>query len=340
MSKDSFVESTETLKKTVPLMIKHKVPTTPTNYALWYTYATQQDPQLNLAIDQGIEALGGLCTPTLCESLYQEHLASETDKDMIQLKQSLTAMMQELSHTMSDTLSNAETFQGALSKTFNKLETGEREGISLEETMTLVRDLIRESRQIQQATGTFKGQLNNAQQEITALREALNESQKEANEDALTQLLNRRAFERDIESYEKNKVPFSLIMLDIDKFKDFNDNYGHLLGDQVLKVVARRLIACCQDYAQPYRFGGEEFVVMLPQKSMPSARQLAETVRRAVEKISVLDKKSGQRINSITASFGVASRQENESCSQVLERADSFLNKAKHLGRNRVLPVN
>jgi len=259
---------------------------------------------------------------------------------MTQLKQSLTAMIQELSHTMSDTLSDTETFQGALSKTFNKLESAEREGISLEETMVLVRDLIRESRQIQQTTGTFRGQLNNAQQEITALREALNESRKEANEDALTLLLNRRAFERDILSYEHNKTPFSLIMLDIDKFKDFNDNYGHLLGDQVLKIVARRLIECCRDNARTYRFGGEEFVIILPHKSLPSARQLAETVRRAVEKISVLDKKSGRRINSVTASFGIATQQENETYVQVLERADAFLNKAKHLGRNRVLPIN
>ncbi len=134
-------------------------------------------------------------------------------------------MMQELSHTMSDTLSNAETFQGVLSNTFTKLETAEREGLSLENTMTLVRDLIRESRQIQQLTGEFKGQLSNAQQEISSLRKALNESQKEANEDALTQIHNRRAFERDIQSYEQNKTPFSLIMFDIDKFKDFNDNY-------------------------------------------------------------------------------------------------------------------
>lgn len=339
MSKDSFVESTETLKKTVPLMIKHKVPTTPTNYALWYTYATQQQPELNLAIDQEIEALGH-CTPTLCENLYQEHLASQTDKDMKQLKQSLTAMMQELSHTMSDTLSNAETFQGALSNTFTKLETAEQEGLSLEDTMTLVRNLIRESRQIQQTTGTFKGQLSNAQQEISALREALTESQKEANQDALTQLHNRRAFERDIQSYEVSNIPFSLIMMDIDKFKEFNDNYGHLLGDQVLKIVARRLIECSRDYAQPYRFGGEEFIVILPHKTLFSARQQAETLRRAIEKISVLDKKSGQRINSVTASFGIATKQENETSAQVIERADSYLNKAKRLGRNRVLPLN
>ncbi|WP_299014663.1 GGDEF domain-containing protein [uncultured Photobacterium sp.] len=339
MSKDNFVESTETLKKTVPLMIKHKVPTTPTNYALWYTYATQQCPELNLAIDQQIESMSH-CTPTLCDNLYQEHLANQTDKGMAQLKQSLTAMMQELSHSMSDTLSETETFQGALDKTFAKLESAEKEGLSITDTMVLVRELIRESSQIRLSTGSLKNQLTNAQQEITALREALNESQKAANEDAVTQLLNRRAFERDIQGYERNNIPYSLIILDIDKFKEFNDNYGHLLGDQVLKIVANCLSTFCQENAQVYRFGGEEFIIIQPNKSLSFARQQAETLRRTIEKISVLDKKTGQRINSATASFGIAEHQAKETYDQVIERADSYLNKAKQLGRNRVLPLN
>ncbi|ELR67351.1 GGDEF family protein [Photobacterium marinum] len=339
MSKDNFVESTETLKKTVPLMIKHKVPTTPTNYALWYTYATQQYPELNLAIDKHIDAVGH-CTPTMCEQLYQEHLASQTDKDMTQLKQSLTAMMQELSHSMTDTLSETETFQGALDNTFAKLESAEKEGLSITDTMVLVRELIKESSQIRLSTGSLKNQLTNAQDEIMALREALSESQKAANEDAVTKLLNRRAFERDILGYQRNNIPYSLIILDIDKFKNFNDTYGHLLGDQVLKIVANRLNAFCQDNAQAYRFGGEEFIIILPGKMLASARHQAETLRRSIEKISVLDKKSGQRINSVTASFGVAERQVKESYEEVIERADSYLNKAKQLGRNRVLPLN
>lgn len=339
MSTDSFVESTKTLRKTVPLMIKHKVPTTPTNYALWYTYAKQQLPMLNQAVDQGIAELG-LCTPTLCDTLYQEHLASQTDKDMAQLKQSLTAMVQEISHSMTDTLSNTEVFQGVLTKSFSKLETAEQDGLSLEETMTLVRELVRESRQIQMSTGSFKGQLRSTHQEIAALRQALTESQKEANEDALTGLLNRRAFDRDFQSYIQNNTPLSLILLDIDKFKNFNDNFGHLLGDQVLKIVARRLKESCRDYTQAYRFGGEEFAMILPHKMKSSARQQAETLRRALEKISVLDKRSGQRINSVTASFGVAERQGNEPGENMINRTDEFMNQAKKLGRNRVLPLS
>lgn len=339
MNTDSFVESTETLKKTVPLMMKHKVPITPTNYALWYTYTKQQTPELNLAIDHGIAELG-LCTPTLCESLYQKHLANQTEQDVRQVKQSLTAMVQELSHTMMDALSDTEIFQGVLTKSFDQLETAEQNGLSLDDTMKLVRDLIRESRQIQASTGTFKGQLSSAKDEITTLREALAESQKEANEDALTGILNRRAFDRDFQHYIESNTPLSFILLDIDKFKDFNDKFGHLMGDQVLKTIARRLKENCRDYAQAYRFGGEEFAIILPHKMKASARQQAETFRRAFERISVIDKKTGLRVNSITASFGVAEKQPNESGECLIDRADTFMNQAKQLGRNRVLPLN
>ncbi|MEZ8096904.1 GGDEF domain-containing protein [Photobacterium swingsii] len=339
MNKDSFAKSTETLKQTVPLMIKHKVPTTPANYALWYTYVSQESPLLNQAMDGEIAAQGQ-CTPTTCEQLYHQHIATKAVQDISQLKQSLTLMMQEVSHSMTDTLTETESFQLNLDKGFTKLESAEREGLSLEETMGLVRGLIKESRNIQLSTGAFKSQLNTAQQEIATLREALQESQKEANEDALTGIFNRRAFDRDIDSVQQKNIPFSLIMLDIDKFKIFNDSYGHQLGDQVLKAVSRRLKESCREQMQAYRFGGEEFAIILVNKNHSTARQHAETLRRSIERISVLDRRNGERINTITASFGIAEKSRAETAEEVICRADKFLNDAKKLGRNRVLPLS
>lgn len=338
MRNDSFVKSTETLKKAVPLMIKHKVPTTPTNYALWYTYTSQQNPALNAALDQSL-AEQGHCTPTLCDELYQAYLASETDRDVQQIKLSLTAMMQELSHSMADTLSSTTDFEDVLEHTFDKLEQAENDGLSLEETTNLVKGLLKESRHLRQSAGNFKGQLDSAQKEIASLRAALNKSQQEANEDALTGLYNRRAFDRDIESISQKQVPFSLILLDIDHFKSFNDNYGHQLGDQVLKLVASQLKVSCQDGATAYRYGGEEFVVLLADQSLSAARQQAEIVRKAIERISLQDKKSRERMKPITASMGLACSEKNESPVQVITRADRYLNQAKQLGRNRVLPI-
>ncbi|NMU75721.1 GGDEF domain-containing protein, partial [Vibrio parahaemolyticus] len=96
------------------------------------------------------------------------------------------------------------------------------------------------------------------------------------------------------------------IMLDIDHFKSFNDNYGHLFGDTVLKAIARRLQQSCRDGICAYRFGGEEFALIVPNKSLRIARQYADTLRRMIEKLRIRDKRSGTQVHSITASFGVA----------------------------------
>lgn len=129
-------------------------------------------------------------------------------------------------------------------------------------------------------------------------------------------------------------------MLDIDKFKIFNDSYGHQLGDQVLKAVSRRLKESCREQMQAYRFGGEEFAIILVNKNHSTARQHAETLRRSIERISVLDRRNGERINTITASFGIAEKSRAETAEEVICRADTFLNDAKKLGRNRVLPLS
>ena len=85
---DEFVKSTANLKQAVPLMIKYQIPTTPTNYALWYTYVAQTNPQLNQAIDNSISETG-VCSAVTSEQLYLKHLASKTVRDSEQVKHSL-----------------------------------------------------------------------------------------------------------------------------------------------------------------------------------------------------------------------------------------------------------
>ncbi len=338
MANEIFDKSTKLLKITVPLMIKYQVPTTPTNYALWYTYASQQTPQLNKAIDNTLKQ-GAPITPTQCDQLFAQHLSSQTERNLDQVKQSLEAMTIDMSHSMTDTLSDTQVFQGAINRTFQRLATAEQQGLSLEETMTLVRELLRESGNMERSTETFASQIQNAHDEISVLKEALEDSRKEANEDVLTGLFNRRAFDNDIEAYCRNDVPIGLILLDIDHFKKFNDEFGHLIGDQVLQAVGRRLQENCRDGIQAYRYGGEEFAILVPNKPLPPCRQIAETIRKQIDRLVLKDRRRGARINSITASFGVAVRSPKEEVSVFIHRSDEQLLKAKQLGRNRVMPL-
>ena len=337
--KESFVESTACLKKAVPLMIKYQIPTTPTNYALWYTYVAQTNPQLNAALDSTL-AKSGACSPLSSDLLYHEHLASQTERDMDTMKQSLEAMVTELDTSMQDTLNGTGNFQSVLDKSFNKLLKFEDEGLSIEETVALVRELVKGANDIRQSTSFFRNQLTDAEKEIAELKQHLEKSRAEAYHDALTGILNRRAFDEELRHLLEQGNPFCLIILDVDRFKKINDEFGHLFGDQVLKAIARRVEDGCKPPYQGFRIGGEEIAVLLPGTTMAVARQFAESLRRAVEKLIVMDRKTGQRFNSVTASFGVTAYQSGDGYAEIMRRADDQLYHAKDLGRNRVMPMS
>ncbi|PTS78223.1 GGDEF domain-containing protein [Aeromonas sp. HMWF036] len=319
-------------------MIKYQIPTTPDNYHLWYNYVSASMPELNQAIDQAVK-MQGTCSLTTCERLYHQYLAAQDEKQMEAMKLSLAAMANELSHSMQDAISDTGMFQEMLDKSFDKLSRIDDEGFSLEDTMGILRELVRESRDVRMSTMHFRNQLSNAEKEIKELRAALNETRKLANEDALTNLLNRRAFDLELEGLIRSQHPFSLILADIDRFKNFNDEYGHLLGDQVLRAFSKRLRDACKEGVTAYRLGGEEFAMLVPHRSLALARQMAESMRRAIERMSILDRKSGRRIDHITASFGVGEFNGQESADCLVERTDKLLYKAKELGRNRVMPL-
>ncbi|MFQ1893506.1 GGDEF domain-containing protein [Aeromonas veronii] len=338
MSKDTFAQSAAYLKQAVPLMIKYQIPTTPDNYHLWYNYVSASMPELNQAIDQAVK-MQGTCSLTTCERLYHQYLAAQDEKQMEAMKLSLAAMANELGHSMQDAISDTGMFQEMLDKSFDKLSRIDDEGFSLEDTMGILRELVRESRDVRMSTMHFRNQLSNAEKEIKELRAALNETRKLANEDALTNLLNRRAFDLELEGLIRSQHPFSLILADIDRFKNFNDEYGHLLGDQVLRAFCKRLRDACKEGVTAYRLGGEEFAMLVPHRSLALARQMAESMRRAIERMSILDRKSGRRIDHITASFGVGEFNGQESADCLVERTDKLLYKAKELGRNRVMPL-
>lgn len=107
----------------------------------------------------------------------------------------------------------------------------------------------------------------------------------------------------------------------------------------MLRAFSKRLRETCKEGVTAYRLGGEEFALLLPMRNLALSRQMAESLRRAIEKMSILDRKSGRRIDHITASFGVGEYNGQETGDSLVERTDKLLYKAKELGRNRVMPL-
>ncbi len=159
--------------------------------------------------------------------------------------------------------------------------------------------------------------------------------------DGLTGLNNHRTFQdalkRDLHRASRSGQPLSLVMLDVDHFKKFNDNFGHQAGDAVLRALGKLLRAAVRTGDVAARYGGEEFAVLLPDTDISGASMLAERLRRSVEKMRI---KAGDRVLRITVSLGVATiggRDCAEQASTLIRQADTALYQAKEAGRNRVV---
>ncbi|HEX20662.1 MAG TPA: GGDEF domain-containing protein [Acidiferrobacteraceae bacterium] len=157
--------------------------------------------------------------------------------------------------------------------------------------------------------------------------------------DELTGLHNRRwindKLSRQIKRNQYNNEPLSLLMLDIDRFKSINDNYGHLVGDQVLMAVAEVMSNCIRPTDLVARYGGEEFIIVLPVTELAGAHIVADRVCKDIREKNV-DTKTDLQLPKVTVSIGFAQLQNNESMENLVARADTALYQAKNNGRDRV----
>jgi len=187
--------------------------------------------------------------------------------------------------------------------------------------------------------GELKHKLNDVDRYAQQLRQANKKLVELAVNDGLTGLYNRKQADHvlavELERAEKFGFPLCILMLDIDRFKRFNDSFGHVAGDEALRRLSdairqnvRRLDVCA-------RYGGEEFLVILPETAIPAATTIAERIREAVEKGSYETGRSPDP-GQLTVSLGVAEYKTGEEPVSLIKRADSALYKAKDTGRNRV----
>jgi two-component system cell cycle response regulator len=175
----------------------------------------------------------------------------------------------------------------------------------------------------------------------TRLQQAMADKEKLerlANFDSLTGLYNRRAIlgklRELINLANRYKEDFGLIMLDIDHFKRVNDRYGHLTGDEVLEKIATIICRNIRETDIVGRYGGEEFIIILPKTNLASAWVVAERLRSIIEKAEMKD--SAGNVFTITVSQGLAGWERGEDDHSLISRADEALYKAKEKGRNRV----
>jgi diguanylate cyclase len=212
-----------------------------------------------------------------------------------------------------------------------------------EQVRTAIVFLINENQQMLREVEIYKKNLEGSKLQITALRTALMESQELSARDALTGVYTRRHFDavlaKEVSEAKRDVSSLSLIMADIDDFKKFNDTYGHLVGDEILKGVAKIISTNLNGRDTVARFGGEEFAILLPETALKGAVTLAEEIRGRL-KDTKWTLRGGSQIEAVTASFGVAEFSSTDSPEDLLQRADAKLYMAKSEGRNCVVSAD
>jgi diguanylate cyclase len=309
----------------------------PRNYEVWYTYATGYNPSLNQTINE-ILAQNGTLTDADIETIYATYISSSRLGEKIDNVG--VRVMDEIDQVMAmidAAAGSASNYSESLSNVTNELiNTKDRDGLR-----AIVESLVATANEMKVNNEQLEQRLNASKEEITQLQENLAVVRTESLTDPLTGLSNRKHFDerlaQAIEEAAERSEALSLVMTDIDHFKAFNDTWGHLTGDQVLRLVAMSLKQNVKGQDIAARYGGEEFGVILPNTVLRAALTVADHVRRAVMSKELMKRSTGQNLGRVTISLGVATLHKGDTAQSLIARADACLYSAKRNGRNRVI---
>ncbi|HTQ12787.1 MAG TPA: diguanylate cyclase [Rhizomicrobium sp.] len=331
-------ERAQALAKTaLAVMAERKVAPTPENYQIFFAYASGENPAVARIVGDMVSQRRPF-SPDVLEDLRQRFFpASREDRAAESfgagIQQAMTTAMSTLEAAGRDTVAYGRTLSEARS------ELGEEH--SPEDLQKLVENLRGATRAMEERTRELEGKLQESSHEIGELKSKLDNIRKESLTDPLTGIANRKAFDTElaqaIAQARAAGEPLSLMMCDIDKFKVFNDTWGHQTGDQVLRLVAHCLSENVKGRDTAARYGGEEFAVILRQTPKDAAVTLANQIRSTVESKKLVKKSTGDILGTITVSGGVAELSAADSAASLIQRADECLYAAKDAGRNCIV---
>jgi diguanylate cyclase len=227
-------------------------------------------------------------------------------------------------------------YESIVSKSVDKLS----EGTSMRDIRSVVEEIIVETKKIGQSGRATQEKLQEATDELESLKKEFEQAKAAALVDFLTGIGNRKAFDMaiqgSVEEATPDTEPLSLLMIDIDHFKRFNDEHGHIVGDEVIRLVARKIKENVRGRDFVARYGGEEFAVILPGTPIIGAKTVAENIRQSFSEGRLKRVRTSEYIGTITISVGAAQYRPGESVEDLVDRSDQALYFAKDAGRNRV----
>ncbi len=327
---DDYMKASEYLRMVLAFLAQHKIPASPINYQIGYEFVSGGNPQLQQALEELLQEPDELTESQLLD-LYKRYIAQD-EKALDFIRQELHKIITHIQNHYQDSQGDLGEYLTSLNSIAQILTEATEPG----QLMSEVRNVIDRTRATEENQRSLDTQLSSMMEEVESLRKQLDQVREESLSDALTGLANRLAADQTLEKLTAQEQPtFSVAIGDIDHFKQFNDSYGHLVGDKVLRYVGQTIKSCIKGKDLAARYGGEEFLLVLPDTGLEGAAIVAEQARDEVSKKKLTGNKH-ESYGKVTLSLGVAEFRPNESVQDMLNRADQALYQAKNNGRNRV----
>lgn len=331
---DELAQSLDRGRAALELLAEYSIPPTPPRYAVAFVYQSRQMPDVNAAIGALIERnrLGPVTIDDVYDRIFGQHLSQEELRDAGRQMQDTVSTVVGI---LGDANVKARQYGSALADFSSHAKVGSPE------LDAAVSGILDQTHLMEDANRALEAKLLASSREVERLRQRLERVEHESTLDPLTGIGNRRRFDHTLREAcdfaRRDQRPVSLLMVDIDHFKRFNDTYGHQMGDQVLKLVARYMTESIREEDLAARYGGEEFGVILPGTQLTKAVEVGNLIRERVCNRKVINRKTGQSMGQITLSVGAAQFREGDEGSTLIERADEALYLAKNTGRNKVV---
>jgi diguanylate cyclase len=328
-------ESAGYVRLALPLMSQYNIPITPRNYSIWYDYVSGKNKELREAIDSMIGKAEQF-SDEINDMLYQRFCSEVEEGALTELRENLRQLLIDIFSEVAKLTEQAGEYEEIVSKSVDKLS----DDVSIQDIRSVVDEIIVETKKIGRSGKDAQEKLQDATGELEALKQEFEQAKAAALVDFLTGVANRKAFDGaikgSVEQAASASEVLSLLMIDIDHFKRFNDEYGHIVGDEVLRLVAKKIKENVRGRDFVARYGGEEFAVILPGTQIGGARTVAENIRSSFSEGKLKRVKTSEYLGTITISIGAAQFRPGESLENFVDRSDQALYAAKEAGRNRV----
>ncbi len=320
--------------RAIDYMVQLAVPPTPDNFAVWFNYCLGTPPDLKRTIDILVgnkrKFDAAVCADLL--STYLGHPAGIAAAKNVSAQ--LESVMADARKFLNTAIADNRTHIREIGDVADRAESGVDPRALIESLMTALSSAAMRA-------STLENNFSQASVELDTIRHSLKEAEQRAKTDTLTGLPNRRALDEFFRTAQMKAMevddPLSILLLDIDHFKTFNDSYGHAVGDQVIRLIASVLRERVREHDLPARYGGEELIAVLPGADLATCCTVAERIRATIADCRITRRSTGEYLPDITVSIGIAQFRPGESMNELIERCDRALYRAKAMGRNRIV---